>query len=256
MREFPKLPDFKNLKNLSVEDARKAARKHLRTRRGLVSAGLAASILVGGGGAAVAATLHGGQDTATTASAQAADSGAEQAPDKGSDQAAKPAPAKPAPAKPQPKQTQQAKPAPKPAPAKPSPSDWTLPVHKPYRLTAGFGKSGDRWSHNHTGQDFAVNSGTEVDTVHTGTVVKAGWGGAYGNRIVIEHAPGEYSEYAHLSKIDVSVGQHVTTGQEIGLSGATGNVTGPHLHFEIRTTPNYGSGIDPMPFLKAHGLKP
>jgi murein DD-endopeptidase MepM/ murein hydrolase activator NlpD len=244
MREFPKLPDFKNL---SVEDAKKAARRHLRTRRGLLSTGLAAAILVGGGGAAVATTLDGGQDTAATASAHAADSGSKQTPDKGADQA-----------KPQPKPdtTQQAKPQPEPAPAKPSPSDWTLPVHKPYTLTAGFGKAGDRWSHNHSGQDFAVNTGTEVDTVHTGTVVKAGWGGAYGNRIVIEHAPGQYSEYAHLSKIDVSVGQHVTTGQEIGLSGATGNVTGPHLHFEIRTTPNYGSGIDPMPFLQAHGLNP
>jgi murein DD-endopeptidase MepM/ murein hydrolase activator NlpD len=205
----------------------------------------------------MAATLDGGQDTATTASAHAAEHGAKQQPDKGADDTGTSDQAKPQP-KPAPDTTQQAKPQPKPAPApaKPSPSDWTLPVHKPYTLTAGFGKAGDRWSHNHSGQDFAVNTGTEVDTVHTGTVVKAGWGGAYGNRIVIEHAPGQYSEYAHLSKIDVSVGQHVTTGQEIALSGATGNVTGPHLHFEVRTTPNYGSGIDPMPFLQAHGLHP
>jgi murein DD-endopeptidase MepM/ murein hydrolase activator NlpD len=242
-QKLPKLPDFKNL---SVDDARTAARRHLRTRRGLLAAGLAGSLLVGGGGAAVAATVDGGQDTVTSASAQSADSGAEQTPDKGAEQDAQP----------KPDQTQQAKPQPKPEPAQPSPSDWVLPVHKPYKLTAGFGKAGDRWSHDHSGQDFAVNTGTEVDTVHTGTVVKAGWGGAYGNRIVIEHAPGQYSEYAHLSKIDVSVGQHVNTGQEIGLSGATGNVTGPHLHFEIRTTPNYGSGIDPMPFLQAHGLNP
>jgi murein DD-endopeptidase MepM/ murein hydrolase activator NlpD len=256
MSRFPNFSHLSNVKNFSVSDAKSTARRHLGTRRGLLSAGLAASILVGGGGAAVATTLDGG-DTAAGTSAQSAAGGAEQKPDKGADQTQQQPTHQP---KPKPDQTQQAKPQaqpqPKPEPAQPGPADWTLPVHTPYQLTAGFGKAGDRWSHDHSGQDFAVNTGTEVDTVHTGTVVKAGWGGAYGNRIVIEHAPGQYSEYAHLSKIDVGVGQHVNTGQEIGLSGATGNVTGPHLHFEIRTTPDYGSGIDPMPFLQAHGLHP
>jgi murein DD-endopeptidase MepM/ murein hydrolase activator NlpD len=54
--------------------------------------------------------------------------------------------------------------------------------------------------------------------------------------------------------ISVSAGQSVSVGQQLGLSGATGNVTGPHLHFEIRTTPNYGSDIDPLAYLRAHGV--
>lgn len=79
-------------------------------------------------------------------------------------------------------------------------------------------------------------------------------GPAYGNAIVIKHGNGTYSQYAHLSRIDVRIGQVVTTGQHIALSGNTGNSSGPHLHFEIRTTPNYGSAIDPVAFLHAKGV--
>ncbi|CAM5457066.1 Peptidoglycan DD-metalloendopeptidase family protein OS=Streptomyces tendae OX=1932 GN=GUR47_02685 PE=4 SV=1 [Streptomyces tendae] len=79
-------------------------------------------------------------------------------------------------------------------------------------------------------------------------------GGAYGNQVVIQLADGHYAQYAHLSSLSVSAGQSVTAGQQVGLSGATGNVTGPHLHFEIRTTPDYGSDIDPIAFLRSHGV--
>ncbi len=65
---------------------------------------------------------------------------------------------------------------------------------------------------------------------------------------------GTYTQYGHLSSIGVSVGQSVTPGQQIGLSGATGNATGPHLHFEARTGPDYGSDIDPIAYLRAHGV--
>ena len=65
---------------------------------------------------------------------------------------------------------------------------------------------------------------------------------------------GTYTQYGHLSSIGVSVGQAVTPGQQIGLSGATGNVTGPHLHFEARTSPEYGSDIDPVAYLRSHGV--
>ena len=71
---------------------------------------------------------------------------------------------------------------------------------------------------------------------------------------MIKHANGTYSQYAHLSKIKVNIGQKVGAGQQIALSGNTGNSSGPHLHFEIRTTPNYGSAINPMAFLRAHGV--
>ncbi|GGJ46226.1 M23 family metallopeptidase [Streptomyces brasiliensis] len=135
---------------------------------------------------------------------------------------------------------------------------WVDPVKK-YTLSAGFAQSGSHWAHKHSGQDFAVPIGTNVVAAHGGTVVKAGPNGAgdgpaYGNAIVIKHGNGTYSQYAHLSKVDVRMGQVVKTGQHIALSGNTGNSTGPHLHFEIRTTPNYGSGIDPVPFLRAQGV--
>ncbi|MET9822528.1 LysM peptidoglycan-binding domain-containing M23 family metallopeptidase [Streptomyces sp. NPDC006349] len=116
-------------------------------------------------------------------------------------------------------------------------------------------QSGSMWSSGyHTGTDFVVPTGTSLKAVGTGTVVSAGWGGAYGNQVVIKLADGHYAQYAHLSSLSVSAGQSVTAGQQVGLSGATGNVTGPHLHFEIRTTPDYGSDIDPVAFLRSHGV--
>ncbi|MET8983092.1 M23 family metallopeptidase [Streptomyces sp. NPDC004539] len=138
-----------------------------------------------------------------------------------------------------------------------SPS-WVDPV-KSYTLSASFAQSGNLWSAKHSGQDFAVPTGTTVVAAHGGTVVKAGSGGAgdgsaYGNAIVVKHANGVYSQYAHLSRIDVRIGQVVSTGQQIGLSGSTGNSTGPHLHFEIRTTANYGSAVDPVAFLRGKGV--
>jgi murein DD-endopeptidase MepM/ murein hydrolase activator NlpD len=71
---------------------------------------------------------------------------------------------------------------------------------------------------------------------------------------VIKMHDGTYTMYGHLSSIGVSVGQSVTPGQQIGLSGATGNTTGPHLHFEARTTAEYGSDIDPVGYLRSHGV--
>ncbi|MFC9677181.1 MULTISPECIES: M23 family metallopeptidase [unclassified Streptomyces] len=135
---------------------------------------------------------------------------------------------------------------------------WIDPVQS-YKLSAGFGLGGNMWSHKHSGQDFAVPIGTNVMAAHGGTVVKAGPNGggdgpAYGNAIVIKHANGTYSQYAHLSRIDVHIGQTVSTGQHIALSGNTGNSSGPHLHFEIRTTPNYGSAVNPVNFLKSMGV--
>ncbi|MET9819299.1 MULTISPECIES: M23 family metallopeptidase [unclassified Streptomyces] len=141
--------------------------------------------------------------------------------------------------------------------AKKAPS-WVVPV-KEYKLTAGYAQSGSRWSSTHSGQDFAVPLGTPVGAVRGGTVVKAGPNGggdgpAYGNAVVIKHGNGTYSQYAHLSRIDVKVGQTVKTGQTIARSGNTGNSSGPHLHLEIRTSPNFGSSINPMAFLRSQGV--
>ncbi|MFJ7067595.1 peptidoglycan DD-metalloendopeptidase family protein [Streptomyces sp. NPDC101115] len=132
-------------------------------------------------------------------------------------------------------------------------SGWVAPVgggiSTPYRA------SGSMWSSGyHTGVDFIASSGTSVRAVGPGTVHSAGWSGAYGNEVVIRHADGTYSQYAHLSSLSVSAGQSVSGGQQIGLSGSTGNSTGPHLHFEIRTGPGYGSDIDPLAYLRQHGV--
>ncbi|MFF1397905.1 M23 family metallopeptidase [Streptomyces sp. NPDC058287] len=131
---------------------------------------------------------------------------------------------------------------------------FVMPVTGSYVSTAYKASSGLWSSGSHTGIDFHAASGTSVHAVGAGTVVEAGWGGAYGNNIVIKMNDGTYTQYGHLSSIGVSVGQTVTPGQQIGLSGATGNVTGPHLHFEARTSPEYGSDIDPVAYLRAHGI--
>ncbi|WP_055532522.1 M23 family metallopeptidase [Streptomyces graminilatus] len=137
-------------------------------------------------------------------------------------------------------------------------ASWVHPVKK-YKLSARFNQAGNMWSSTHSGQDFAVPSGTDVVAAHGGTVVKAGGNGAgdgpaYGNAVVIRHGNGTYSQYAHLSRIGVRIGQVVATGQRIAQSGNTGNSSGPHLHFEVRTTPNYGSAVDPVAFLRAKGV--
>ncbi|MFE7119136.1 M23 family metallopeptidase [Streptomyces sp. NPDC057654] len=131
---------------------------------------------------------------------------------------------------------------------------FVLPVDGSY-VSTGYKASSGLWSSgSHTGVDFHAGQGSSVHAVGAGTVVEAGWGGAYGNNVVIKMNDGTYTQYGHLSSIGVSVGQTVTPGQQIALSGATGNVTGPHLHFEARTSPEYGSDIDPVAYLRAHGV--
>ncbi|CAL9427681.1 M23 family metallopeptidase [Streptomyces sp. enrichment culture] len=131
---------------------------------------------------------------------------------------------------------------------------FVAPIAHSYVSTA-YQASSSLWSSgSHTGIDFHAASGTTVHSVGAGTVVATGWGGAYGNQVVIRMADGMYTQYGHLSSIGVTVGQQVEPGQQIGLSGATGNVTGPHLHFEARTTPEYGSDIDPVAYLRGHGV--
>ncbi|WEH14183.1 M23 family metallopeptidase [Streptomyces sp. VNUA24] len=133
-------------------------------------------------------------------------------------------------------------------------SGFSLPIQGATVGTA-YKTAGSMWSSGyHTGVDFVAPTGTALKAVGAGTVVSAGWGGAYGNQVVIKLADGYYAQYAHLSSISVSAGQSVSGGQQIGLSGATGNVTGPHLHFEIRTTPSYGSDLDPLAYLRSKGV--
>ncbi|MER5363425.1 transglycosylase family protein [Streptomyces sp. NPDC002785] len=154
-------------------------------------------------------------------------------------------------------------------PTKPKPQPKKAESHKPQRaerysdslvapVAAGIGtayqQAGSWASGYHTGVDFPVPTGTSVKAVGSGTVVSAGWAGAYGYQIVIRHSDGKYSQYAHLSALHVREGRHVSAGQRIARSGSTGNVTGPHLHFEIRTGPGYGSDVDPLAYLRAGGV--
>ncbi|MEV5124983.1 M23 family metallopeptidase [Streptomyces decoyicus] len=131
---------------------------------------------------------------------------------------------------------------------------FVAPVADSYVSTSYKASSGLWSSGSHTGIDFHAASGTSVHAVGSGTVVEAGWGGAYGNNIVIKMNDGTYTQYGHLSSLGVSVGQRVTPGQQIGLSGSTGNTTGPHLHFEARTGADYGSDMDPVAYLRSHGV--
>lgn len=92
---------------------------------------------------------------------------------------------------------------------------------------------GYRWGALHKGIDIARPSNYTIKAADNGTVVEAGWSGSYGNKIVINHNNGLKTIYAHLSSINVSVGQTVVRGSQIGIMGSTGNSTGVHLHFEV-----------------------
>ncbi|WP_330306430.1 MULTISPECIES: M23 family metallopeptidase [unclassified Streptomyces] len=227
--------------------SRHSRMSRIRTGAAVLAVGLGASVVLGAGvaGAAETSLVSTGTVTAANAVQTQAAAQAKAAATAKTAAAAKAAAAKAAAAT-----------AAKAAAAKAA--SWVDPVKK-YTLSASFNQAGSMWQSTHSGQDFAVPSGTEVVAAHGGTVVKTGGNGAgdgpaYGNAIVIKHGNGTYSQYAHLSRIDVKVGQIVATGQHIALSGNTGNSSGPHLHFEIRTTANYGSAIDPVAFLRTKGV--
>jgi murein DD-endopeptidase MepM/ murein hydrolase activator NlpD len=115
-----------------------------------------------------------------------------------------------------------------------------------YDITAVFGQAGWRWSSGqHTGLDFAAPTGTPVFSALAGKVVEAGWGGAYGNHVVVKH-DGTKTLYAHLNSVGVKKGQSVLRGERIGSVGSTGNSSGPHLHFEVLRK---GDPRDPQAFL-------
>ena len=117
------------------------------------------------------------------------------------------------------------------------------------RLTSGFGKRSRPTkgaSTYHKGVDWATPVGTSVVASSSGTVTRAGWGSGYGYCVYIRHPDGRETRYGHLSKVLVSVGQSVSQGQRIALSGNTGVSTGPHLHFEILVG---GTQVNPLNYL-------
>jgi len=104
-----------------------------------------------------------------------------------------------------------------------------------------FGPRGDRF---HSGIDLLAPTGTPVYSARGGKVVYADWAdGGWGFLVAVDHGHGERTFYAHLSRIDVRVGVWIGQGVRVGAVGATGNATGPHLHFEVRVR---GAAVDPL----------
>lgn len=127
---------------------------------------------------------------------------------------------------------------------------WVLPLST-YRLTGQFGASSSLWSSSHTGLDFAAPAGTPIRSVSRGVVSESGSAGAYGLRTVVQATDGTELWYCHQQATLVSSGDTIAAGEQIGEVGATGNVTGPHLHLEIR--PSGASPVDPVEVLRQRG---
>jgi len=129
---------------------------------------------------------------------------------------------------------------------------WVLPTAG-YHLTARFGDYG-LWSSYHTGLDFAGAYGSNLYAIANGVITSTGYDGAYGNKTVLTLEDGTEIWYCHQSAFNVSVGDEVHGGDLIGFMGATGHVTGTHLHVEVR--PGGGDPVDPYAAFVVHGVTP
>ncbi|HYI59178.1 MAG TPA: M23 family metallopeptidase [Microlunatus sp.] len=138
----------------------------------------------------------------------------------------------------------------------------TMPMKK-YSIAARFGDVG-AWARYHTGFDFSGPIGTPIYAPTAGVVEHAGSGGEAsgwaGTYVVVKHADGNQTLYAHMSSVSVQVGEQVTGGTRLGQVGQTGRAFGPHLHFElypVGTTPgDVYQAVDPQPWLNKLGLRP
>jgi murein DD-endopeptidase MepM/ murein hydrolase activator NlpD len=127
-----------------------------------------------------------------------------------------------------------------------TPSGWPVRGY----ITDGFGMRrnpfGGGGSEMHAGLDIATNHGTAIEATADGIVIFAGVYGGYGNVVVVDHGYGITTRYAHMSQIEVSVGQHVTRGKLIGSVGSTGRSTAPHCHYEVRL---HDRPVNPLNYL-------
>jgi murein DD-endopeptidase MepM/ murein hydrolase activator NlpD len=131
-------------------------------------------------------------------------------------------------------------PAPDDPPAE-EPTSFIWPAKGP--ITSPFGR---RWGRAHTGVDIDAGAGSPVIAAQSGTITLAGWKTGYGNTVIIDHGQGISTLYAHQSKLFVHTGELVTQGERLGNVGSTGNVTAPHLHYEVHIG---GVPRNPMPWL-------
>jgi murein DD-endopeptidase MepM/ murein hydrolase activator NlpD len=127
---------------------------------------------------------------------------------------------------------------------------WYLPVDY-VALTARYGEYG-LWSEAHTGLDFNGDEGDPIYAIADGVITSAGYDGAYGNKTVLTLQDGTEIWYCHQSRYLATTGQQVRGGQQIGAIGSTGNVTGSHLHLEIR--PGGAGTVDPYIELAANNV--
>ncbi|MET8308985.1 M23 family metallopeptidase [Micromonospora sp. NPDC005173] len=239
-----------NTPDTATEQPQRAGR-----RSRLIVLGAAALVVLGLGGVAVATT---GSDrpapTAVSADAQSRAEAASRADRSARESSAPVSPsASPTPspstasASPTPTKTATAKPKPKKT-TKPTPA-WVDPMPGA-AVTSCYGQ---RWGTLHAGIDLALPSGTPIHAAAAGTVVQAGDAAdGYGNSVFVDHGNGYLTHYAHQSRIAVTVGQKVKANQVIGYEGATGDATGPHLHFEVHQ--GMWNQIDPAPFMRARGV--
>jgi murein DD-endopeptidase MepM/ murein hydrolase activator NlpD len=127
-----------------------------------------------------------------------------------------------------------------------TPSGWPVRGY----ITDGFGNRrnpfGGGGYESHSGLDIATNHGTAIESTADGIVIFAGPHGGYGNVVVVDHGYGITTRYAHMSKLDVNVGEHVTRGKQIGAVGSTGRSTAPHCHYEVRL---HDRPVNPLNYL-------
>ena len=127
----------------------------------------------------------------------------------------------------------------------------TLPVAGPVTSPFGARTSPTTGAQEfHEGIDIGAAQGTPIRAAASGTVTFAGQMSGYGNVVIVQHTAGLQTRYAHQSAMSVTAGQTVAAGEVIGAVGATGEATGPHLHFEVRLN---GVAVDPAPYLGLPG---
>ncbi len=132
---------------------------------------------------------------------------------------------------------------------------WKRPMDH-YSITSRFGLRKMFGNSFHTGVDLANGGGSTIKAASGGTVVRRGFGsvsGRTGLSVVLQHADNLFSYYGHLASAAVKLGQRLITGQKLGIEGSTGNVTGPHLHFEIHRN-RIGSAVNPEIFMRGKGV--
>jgi murein DD-endopeptidase MepM/ murein hydrolase activator NlpD len=120
---------------------------------------------------------------------------------------------------------------------------WPLPLEHAGHVNSAFGPRGTR---HHNGIDLRGREGDPIFAAGAGQVLFSGWQRGYGQLVILDHGGGVTTRYAHASQLHVREGQRVERGQVIASVGATGNATGPHLHFEILWA---GYPLDPLDLL-------